>query len=53
MASNNGIKLGIEGEQAFRKSINEINDSFKTLKSEMGAVTSAFDKNDKSYQNLF
>lgn len=52
MATNIGLKIGVEGEAEFRKSINGINDSFKTLKSEMAMVTSAFDKNDQSQQKL-
>ncbi len=48
MASDFGLKIGIEGEQAFRKSLSEINQSFKVLGSEMNLVTSQFDKQDKS-----
>ncbi|MDP3448554.1 MAG: phage tail protein, partial [Eubacteriales bacterium] len=46
--SDFGLKIGIEGEQAFRKSLSEINQSFKVLGSEMNLVTSQFDKQDKS-----
>lgn len=52
MAYDIGLKIGVEGEAEFRKSINGINDEYKTLKTEMTSVTSAFDKNDKSQQNL-
>lgn len=52
MASSIGLKIGIDGESEFRKAIGQINDSFKTLKSEMNTVTSAFDKNDKSQEKL-
>jgi len=48
LASDFGLKIGIEGEQAFRKSLSEINQSFKVLGSEMNLVTSQFDKQDKS-----
>lgn len=52
MAYDVGIKLGVEGEAEFKKSINSINDEYKTLKTEMAAVTSAFDKNDQSQEKL-
>ena len=52
MAYNIGIKLGVDGEAEFRRSINNINDQYKTLKTELATVTSAFDKNDKSQENL-
>lgn len=52
MASNIGLKIGISGESEFRKAIGQINDSFKTLKSEMNTITSAFDKNDQSQEKL-
>lgn len=47
-----GLKLGIEGEREFKKSISEINSSFRVLKSEMNLVSSQFDKNDKSEKAL-
>jgi phage-related protein len=40
--------LKIEGEAQFKKSLSEINQSFKILGSEMNLVTSQFDKQDKS-----
>jgi len=54
MAGGNSIgpRIVIEGEQAFKKSISEINESYKTLKTEMKSVTSEFDKNDKSQKAL-
>lgn len=52
MAYDIGLKIGIEGEAEYRKSIRDINTENKTLKTEMESVTSAFDKNDKSQQNL-
>lgn len=47
-----GLKLGIEGEKEFKKSLAEINQSFKVLCSEMKLVSSQFDKNDNSVQAL-
>ena len=52
MANSIGLRIGVDGEAEFRKSINGINDSFKTLKTEMNTITSAFDKNDKSQEKL-
>ncbi len=52
MAYDIGPKIGIEGEAEFRRSIRQINDAYKTLRTEMETVTSAFDKNDKSQENL-
>lgn len=52
MAYDIGPKIGIDGEAEFRKSINAINQNIKTLGTEMAAVTSAYDKNDKSTANL-
>jgi len=52
MSFDIGPRIGIEGDKEFKKSILEINDSMKVLKSEMAAVTSQFDKNDKSSQAL-
>jgi hypothetical protein len=52
MAYDIGPRIGIEGEAAFRQAINALNTSFKTLGTEMSAVTSAFDKNDKSSKSL-
>lgn len=47
-----GPRIGIEGEAEFRKQIQSITTVQKTLATEMQAVTSAFDKNDKSQENL-
>ena len=52
MAESFGLKIGIEGEKDFKKSISEINQSFKVLGSEMKVVSSQFDKNDKSVEAL-
>ncbi len=48
MAYDIGPRIGIEGEKDFRAAIQDINTSLKTLGTEMLAVTSSFDKNDKS-----
>lgn len=52
MADSFGLKLGIEGEKEFKKSLAEINQSFRVLGSEMKLVSSQFDKNDNSVQAL-
>ena len=48
MADNFGLKIGVEGEKAFKQALADINQSFKVLGSEMRLVTSQFEKNDKS-----
>lgn len=50
MAYDIGPRIGIEGEAEFRRSINDINTSMRTLKTEMEVVASQFDKNDKSQE---
>lgn len=52
MADNIGIKIGIEGEKAFKQALYEINSSMKVLGSEMKLVESQFDSQDKSVQAL-
>ena len=52
MPVNIGPKIGIDGEAEFRKNLNSIAQQIKTLGTEMKAVTSAFDANDKSQENL-
>jgi len=52
MANSTGIKVAVEGEQSFKKSIREINSSYKTLKTELKSVFSEFDKNDRSQKAL-
>ena len=49
--SNFGLKIGVEGEKAFKDALRDINQSFKVLGSEMQLVTSQFDKNDVTIQN--
>lgn len=48
MAYDIGPRLGIDGEAEFRRSIQAVNETVRTLGTEMAAVTSAYDKNDKS-----
>ena len=45
MADGFGLKIGVEGERDFKKSLSEINQTFKVLGSEMKLVQSQFDKN--------
>ena len=52
MSENFGLKIGLEGEKEFKKSLADINNSFKVLGSEMKLVDSQFDKNDKSAEAL-
>lgn len=52
MAYDIGPRIGIEGEKEFRKAIQDINTSMRTLGTEMQVVASQFDKNDKSTQAL-
>ena len=52
MADNFGLKIGLEGEKEFKKSLSEINSAFKVLGSEMKLVESQFDKNDTSVSAL-
>lgn len=40
MSDNFGLKIGLEGEKEFKKSLAEINNSFKVLGSEMKLVDS-------------
>jgi len=52
MASDFGLRIGVEGERDFRAALQNINQAFKVLGSEMQLVTSQFDKNDKSISAL-
>ena len=52
MSYDIGPKIGIDGEAEFRKAIQSINTNIKTLGTEMLAVTSAYDANDKSVAAL-
>ena len=48
MADTFGLKIGIEGEKAFKDALRDINQSFKVLASEMNLVSSRFAKNDNA-----
>ena len=48
MAVNIGPKIGIDGEAEYRKQLTDIIQTQKTLKSEMNAMTSAWEKDSKS-----
>lgn len=52
MAYDIGPVIGIEGEAEFRQAIRGINTNLRTLGTEMLAVTSQFEKNDKSMEAL-
>lgn len=52
MADNFGLKIGLEGEKEFKKSLAEINQTFKVLGSEMKLVTAQFGQNDDSVEAL-
>lgn len=52
MSGTFGLKIGLEGEKEFKKALNEINQSFKVLGSEMKLVQSQFSKNDNSAEAL-
>lgn len=52
MSDTIGPKIQVEGEAQFKKAIAEINTSLKTMGTEMKAVTSAYDSNDKSQAKL-
>ena len=47
-----GPRIGIDGESEFRSALTSIGQQLRTLDTEMKAVTSAFDANDKSQENL-
>ena len=52
MSDTFGLKIGIEGEKAFKQSLREINNDFKVLGSEMKLATSSFAKYEKSIESL-
>ena len=45
MAADIGVRVSIDGYSEFKKNIQDITQSQKTLKSELTAVSSAWDKN--------
>ena len=52
MASDFGLKIGLEGEREFKAALKEINQQMKLLGSEMKLVQSQFGKNEKSVSSL-
>lgn len=52
MAVNIGPVIGVDGEKDFRKQINQCVQVTKTLDSEMKALTSSFDGNERSQSEL-
>lgn len=52
MASDFGLKIGIDGEAQFKRSVKEINEQLKVLSSEMNVVSSTYEKGDKSVEAL-
>ena len=52
MSRTFGLKIGLEGEKEFKKSIADINQTFKVLGSEMKLVTAQYDANDTSIEAL-
>lgn len=52
MSYNIGPRIGIEGEDEYRRSLKEINTGIKTLGTEMKAVTSEFIGQEKSVESL-
>lgn len=52
MAYDIGVRLGVDGEKAFRSSINAINANIKSMGSELKAVTAQFAKNADSEEAL-
>ena len=47
-----GGSIKLQGESAYRKALKEITTNLKEVDSEIKAVTTQFDKNDKSQQAL-
>lgn len=52
MSYDIGVRLGVDGEQAFRSSINAINANIKSMGSELKAVTAQFSRNADSEEAL-
>ena len=50
--SSFGGTVKLTGESEYRKALSDISNSLKVLNSEMKTVTSQYDKNDKSVENL-
>lgn len=52
MAADIGVRLGVEGEKAFRSSISAVNAQIKALGTEMAAVSAQFSENANSQKAL-
>lgn len=52
MATDIGARVGLQGEREFRQALGSINDSLKTMGSEMKLVTSQFAGQEKSMEAL-
>ena len=52
MSDTFGLRIGLEGEKAFKQSLREINNDFKVLGSEMRLATSSFARNECSIESL-
>lgn len=52
MAYDAGLKVGVDGEQEFKSSLNGLNSDLKLFGSELKAVTAEFGRNDKSIEGL-
>ena len=52
MGSSFGGSIKLSGESEYKKALKEIDSSLRVLGSEMKEVTSQFDKNDRSAENL-
>ena len=52
MADSVGIRLGVDGEKAFKASLAAVNSQLKSLGAEMLAVTASFTKNADSQEAL-
>lgn len=52
MASSIGVKIGVEGEKAFKNAMTNINLQLKASKSELGALSAQYADNEKSLEAL-
>ena len=48
MAGTIGGKVALDGEKQFKQAIGDINQEFRVMKAELGAVSTAFSKNNKT-----
>ena len=52
MSYDAGLKVGVDGDQEFKSSLNSLNSDLKLFGSELKAVTTEFGRNDKSIEGL-